>query len=70
MRVRVNADLCAGTADCEAIAPRVFRLGPKRKAQVRDPGAEMPERLWAAARACPTRAIVLEDEVTGKRLYP
>lgn len=70
VRVRVNPDLCVGTGNCEAIAPRVFSLGPRGKAEVRTPEREMPEKMRAAARACPTRAIILEDEITGERLYP
>lgn len=66
----VNPDLCVGTENCEAIAPRVFSLGPKGKAQVRNPERETPEKICAAARACPTHAIILEDETTGERLYP
>ncbi len=70
MRVRVNPDLCVGTGSCVAIAPRLFSLGPKGKAQVRNPLEETPENIWAAARACPTHAIILENESTGERLYP
>lgn len=70
MRVRVNPDLCVGTGSCAAIAPRVFLLGPKGKAQVRNPEGEISEKIWAAARACPTHAIILEDETTGERVYP
>lgn len=70
MRVRVNPDLCVGTGSCEAIARRVFSLGPRGKAQVRNPDGDTPEKIWAAARACPTHAIILEDETTGERLYP
>lgn len=70
MRVRVNLDLCVGTGNCEAIARRVFSLGPRGKAQVRNPDGDTPEKIWAAARACPTHAIILEDETTGGRLYP
>lgn len=70
MRVRVNLDLCVGTGSCAAIAPRVFSLGPKGKAQVRNPEGEISEKIWAAARACPTHAIILEDETTGERVYP
>lgn len=68
--MRVNPDLCVGTGSCAAIAPRVFSLGPKGKAQVRNPEGEIPEKIWVAARACPTHAIILEDEITGERLYP
>ena len=70
MRVRVNPDLCVGTGNCVAIVPRLFSLGPKGKAQVRNPSEESLEKIWAAARACPTHAIILEDEITGERFYP
>ncbi len=70
MRVKVNPDLCVGTGNCEAIAPRVFSLGPKGKAHVHNPETETPEKIWAAARACPTHAIILENEINGERLYP
>ena len=70
MRVRVSPDLCVGTGSCAAIAPRIFSLSSKGKAQVRNPEGEAAEKIWAAARACPTHAIILEDETTGERLYP
>lgn len=70
MRVRINPDLCVGTGNCVAIAPRVFLLGAKGKARAENSHGEAAEKICTAARACPTHAIILEDEATGERLYP
>ena len=39
-------------------------------AEVIDPKADTDEKIILAAKICPTKAISLEEEGTGKKLYP
>jgi ferredoxin len=61
--VRVDPELCVGTADCARLAPQAFRVDEARGVSVPLPGAETtdPEVLAEAAFNCPTRAITIED---------
>ena len=76
--IRVDWNSCMGAASCVELAPKVFRLDWEKKKSVFDPaplvlldkkGAD-PERIFYAAQSCPYRAIILEDEETGERIYP
>lgn len=71
MRVRVDRDLCISAGNCVANARTVFELDHEEIAVVLDPdGVTVPEHvLWAAAKDCPTAAIILEDD-DGNILYP
>ena len=70
MIIIVDRALCIGAANCVAIAPTVFELDDERKAVVIDPYGVGDELIKAAAQACPTKAIVLQDEATGETIYP
>jgi ferredoxin len=78
VRIRVDWDSCMGAASCVKLAPKNFRLDWEKKKSVFDPAplelldekSEDPERIFFAAQSCPFRAIVLEDEETGERIYP
>jgi ferredoxin len=39
-------------------------------AEVVDPQADGDDKILLAARLCPTKAITLEEEGTGKKLFP
>jgi hypothetical protein len=39
-------------------------------AEVIDPKADSDEKIVLAARICPTKAIAVHEEDTGKKLYP
>lgn len=76
--IRVDWNSCMGAASCVELAPKVFRLDWEKKKSIFDPaplvlldkkGAD-PERIFYAAQSCPYRAIILEDEETGERIYP
>jgi ferredoxin len=82
MRVKVDRDLCIGAASCIALLPEVFELDEEGKAVIKSlKGAktsawtdikDLPKELQMvleAARACPTNAIIIEDD-EGKQLYP
>lgn len=64
LRVRVDLGLCQGHAVCVSEAPEVFRLNAGQTA-VDVVRAEVPstlrERVAAAAKHCPTRAISIDD---------
>lgn len=84
-KIRVDHNLCIGSASCVAIAAKTFVLDTEGKAVVLDPKgkeaaaserqrpaggwADSDEAVLEAAKSCPTSAIILEDE-EGKQVYP
>ena len=64
MKVRVNADVCAGFGVCLGLSPGVFELHDDGYAVVRV--SEVPPELEAAVREavsqCPSNAITISDE--------
>jgi ferredoxin len=61
----IDAGACAAHGDCEAIAPEIFAI--EDVAVVIDTGPD--ELMLAAAQACPSVAIVIND-ASGARVYP
>ena len=63
LRVRVDRHKCIGAGNCITIAPTAFDwlVGDFGKAEVVEPESVDDELLRAAAFACPTGAIVVED---------
>ncbi len=64
IRVRVDPELCIGSAECVRIVPGAFHIdkergvsGPTDLAETADPA-----RLAEAARSCPTQAIAIADD--------
>jgi ferredoxin len=78
VRVKTDWDLCMGSGSCTELAPGIFRLDWSKKKSVFDPAplqvledkGTKPEDIFRAAQSCPYRAILLEDQVTGERLFP
>lgn len=70
MKITIDRTKCEGYAKCVQAAPKVFRLDAKMIAEVIDPKADADEKIVLAARICPTKAIILEEEETGKRIFP
>lgn len=70
----VEHSLCIGCCSCETIAPRVFRVDKTSKmnpkSNVIDQTGASAEKIMDAAQTCPTKAIRVEDQISGKRLYP
>ena len=73
-QIIVEPSLCLAFGSCETLAPRVFvveknkRINPK--AIVRsETGADF-ETILDAAKTCPTKAIIIIDRYSGKRIYP
>ena len=70
MKITVDRTKCEGYARCVQAAPKAFQLDAKMIAEVVDPKSDSDEKVFLAARLCPTKAIVAEDEATGKKLFP
>jgi ferredoxin len=70
MKITVDRTKCEGYAKCVQAAPKVFNLDAKMIAEVTDAHGETDEKIMLAARICPTKAITLEEEGTGKKLFP
>lgn len=63
MHVEVNSRLCCGYALCVDIAPGIFTINPRGKAE--SLAGSIPQDLEEAARAaereCPAAAITIHD---------
>ncbi len=70
MKITVERAKCDGHGKCVQTAPKVFKLDEKFISVVVDPKGDSDERIMLAAKVCPTKAIILEEEETGKRLFP
>jgi ferredoxin len=70
MKITVDRAKCEGYAKCVQAAPKVFQLDKTMVAEVTDPRGESDEKILLAARICPTKAIALHEEDTGKKLFP
>ncbi|MDG6983048.1 MAG: ferredoxin [Nitrososphaerota archaeon] len=78
VKVRTDWNLCMGAGSCTELAPGMFRLDWSKKKsrfdpaplEVHDDENAKAEEIFRAAQSCPYRAIVLEDAVTGERLFP
>jgi len=70
MKINIDRTKCEGYAKCIQAAPKVFKLDAKMIAEAIDPHADTDERILLAAKICPTKAISLEEEGTGKKLHP
>jgi ferredoxin len=70
MKITVDRSKCDGYAKCVQATPKVFRLDVKMIAEVIDPKADTDEKILLTAKICPTKAIILEEEETGKRIFP
>jgi ferredoxin len=84
-RIIIDRNLCIGAATCVALEPKVFQLDKENKAVLIDPqdpakthnefvyevnGGFEKESILMAAKSCPTNAIIVMDEETGKQIYP
>jgi ferredoxin/phthalate 3,4-dioxygenase ferredoxin subunit len=70
MKITVDRTKCEGYAKCVQASPKVFKLDAKMTAEVIDAKGDSDDKILLAARICPTKAISVEDEGTGKKLYP
>jgi ferredoxin len=70
MKITVDRAKCEGYGKCVQAAPKVFKLDEKFISVVADPQGDADEKIMLAAKVCPTKAILLDDEETGKRIFP
>lgn len=74
--VYIDQSLCMGAESCVALAPEVFTLDTSRinnaPLAMRDVmDREVPsERIIAAAKTCPYKAITVRDAETGELIFP
>jgi ferredoxin len=61
MRIHVDYDLCEGNAVCVRTAPEIFRVDDTDKLHilVASPATEQMDKVQAAVRRCPRRALSL-----------
>jgi ferredoxin len=70
MKITVDRNKCEGYAKCIQATPKVFKLDAKMIAEVIDAKGDSDEKILLAAKICPTKAISLAEEETGKKLFP
>jgi ferredoxin len=70
MKITIDRTKCEGYAKCLQASPKVFKLDAKMIAEVIDAEGDSDEKILLAAKICPTKAIGLEEEGTGKKLFP
>ncbi len=69
LRVYVDADRCITNAKCTTAAPGIFVLDEETGiAVIENADQATVEQFFAAARACPTQAIIIEQY--GRRVFP
>lgn len=68
--VYVDRNLCIGAATCVAVSSKAFEMDSEAKAVVlKTVDMDTIENIIEAARACPTAAILIDDE-KGNRVFP
>jgi ferredoxin len=70
MKITVDRAKCEGYGKCVEAVPKVFKLDEKFIATVADARGDTDEKILLAAKICPTKAIILEEEGSGKRIFP
>lgn len=67
--MRVDPHRCIANAKCTAAAPGIFVLDEETgTAVLENEDQATVEQIFAGARACPTRAIIIEQY--GRRVFP
>ena len=70
MKITVEREKCEGYGKCVQAAPKVFKLDEKFISVVLDPKGDGDDKILLAAKICPTKAIILEEEGSGKKIFP
>ena len=68
VRIRVDRELCVGSASCVASAPQRFVL-EEGLSSATTPTASLDDDLRDAAEGCPVMAITLFDVETGEEVW-
>ena len=70
MKITVDRTKCEGYAKCIQATPKVFKLDKTMIGEVIDTKGDSDDKILLAAKICPTKAISLDEEGTGKKIYP
>ncbi len=74
LSVNVDKSLCIGCCSCETIAPNVFAVDKLKhinpKSSVHNPYGASENKIMDAAETCPTKAILIDDKNSKRRIYP
>jgi ferredoxin len=70
MKINVDRSKCEGYGKCVQAAAKAFKLDEKFISVVIDPKGDTDQKILLAAKVCPTKAIILEEEESGKRIFP
>ncbi|OGQ78804.1 MAG: hypothetical protein A3F90_15210 [Deltaproteobacteria bacterium RIFCSPLOWO2_12_FULL_60_19] len=70
MKITVDRAKCEGYGKCMQAAPKVFKLDEKFISVVLDATGDTDQKILLAAKLCPTKAILLDEEESGKRIFP
>lgn len=70
MKITVDRNRCRGVSNCASVAPNVFEIDEQFRAVILDPQGDSDQDILKAAMVCPTKAIILQDENSGKRIFP
>ncbi len=69
LEVIIDPNRCIANAKCTTVAPGIFVLDDETGiAVLADEENATVEQIFAAARACPTQAIIIEQY--GRRMFP
>ena len=70
MKITVDRAKCEGYGKCVQATPKVFKLDEKFISVVLDPKGDTDDKIILAAKICPTKAILLDEEGGGRRIFP
>ena len=70
MKVTVDTTLCDGHGKCVEVSPQVFKMNERYISEVIDPHGDTDEKILLAAKVCPAKAIFLDEEESGKKIFP
>ena len=74
LSVEIDESLCIGCCSCETIAPKVFYIDKLKhinpKSSVHNLYGAKEEKIMDAAQTCPTKAILVNDNDSKRRIYP
>ena len=74
LSVNIDESLCIGCCSCETIAPKVFSVDKLKhinpKSSVHNLYGANEEKIMDAAQTCPTKAILVNDNDSKRRIHP
>ena len=74
LSVNIDESLCIGCCSCETIAPKVFSVDKLKhinpKSSVQNLYGSTEEKIMDAAETCPTKAILVDDKNSKRRVFP